>query len=217
MLDVMCALLSKTEAWAVLDKEEVTIDRDSLSSVKPALIALGVKSEFAEKNWQQTILDPYLLHIESDSAKFLPSLQHRIKECVDGNFANLNSEMIATLLSGFPGKTRLKKHLDAFFKTSAKYAEILTRGSLAKPTKIREALTDMRQVGENMSAFGQELREMGAFGEGLCEESMEEFIKSVIKKLETLQQGTMTKTPNEVKKACGLAKTLFDDIDTADF
>ena len=28
MLDVMCALLSKTEAWAVFDKEEVIIDRD---------------------------------------------------------------------------------------------------------------------------------------------------------------------------------------------
>ena len=45
---------------------------------------------------------------------------------------------------------------------------------------------------------------------------MGEFIKSVIKKLETLQLGTLNKTLNDLKKACGLAKTLFDDIDTID-
>ena len=216
VLDVMCALLSKTEAWAVFDKEEVNIDRDSLSSVKPALIALGVKSEMAEEIWQKTILDRYLSHVESDSTSFMSSLQHRIKECLDGNYANLKPELIQTLLSGFPGKKILKKHLDVFFKATAKYAEILIRGSLAKPTRIREALTDMRNLEENMTAFGQELREMGTFGEGLREESLKEFIESVIKKLQTLQQGTMTKTHNDLKKACGLANTLYDGIDTAD-
>ena len=110
----------------------------------------------------------------------------------------------------------MKKHLDTFFKAVAKYADILARGSLAKPAKIREALTDMRQLGENMTAFGQELREMGTFGESLCEESLAEFIKSVIKKLETVQHSTMTKSHNDLKKACGLAKTLFDGIDTID-
>ena len=113
-------------------------------------------------------------------------------------------------------KKKLKKHLDTFFKAAAKYADILARGSLAKPAKIREALTDMRQVEENMTAFGQELREMGTFGESLCEESLAEFIKSVIKKLETVQHSTMTKSHNDLKKACGLAKTLFDGIDTTD-
>jgi len=113
-------------------------------------------------------------------------------------------------------KKKLKKHLETFFKAAAKYADILARGSLAKPAKIREALTDMRQLGENMTAFGQELREMGTFGESLCEESLAEFIKSVIKKLETVQHSTMTKSHNDLKKACGLAKTLFDGIDTID-
>ena len=106
MLDVMCALLNKTEAWTVFDQKDVTVDRDSLSSVKPALIALGVKSEMAEKFWQKTILDPYLTQIESDSVKFMPVLQHRIKECLDGNYANLKPAIIATLLSGFPGKKK---------------------------------------------------------------------------------------------------------------
>ena len=57
---------------------------------------------------------------------------------------------------------------------------------------------------------------MGTFGDSLREESLAEFIKSVIKKLETLQQGTLNKTQNDLRKACGLAKTLFDDIDTID-
>ena len=216
VLDVMCALLSKTEAWAVFDKEEVKIDRDSLSSVKPALIVLGVKSEMAEKFWQETILDPYLSQVESHSGQFMSSLQHRMKECFDGNYANLKPAITAALLSGFPGKKELKKHLDMFFKGAAKYADILTRGSLSKPPKIRETLADMRHLEENLTAFGQELREMGTFGEGLREESLEEFVKNVIKKLEALQQGTMSKTHNDLKKAHGLAKTLVDAVDTAD-
>ena len=109
VLDVMCALLNKTEAWTVFDKKDVTVDRDFLSSVKPALIALGVKSEMAEKFWQKTILDPYLTQIESDSVKFMPVLQHRIKECLDGNYANLKPAIIAELLSGFPGKKKVEE------------------------------------------------------------------------------------------------------------
>ena len=99
MLDVMCALLSKTEAWAVLDKEEVKVDHDSLSLVKPALIALGLKSEVAEKLWQESILDPYLCQVESDTGKLMSHLQHHMKQCLDGNFANLKPDIAEPILT----------------------------------------------------------------------------------------------------------------------
>ena len=85
----MCALLSKIEAWTVLDKEEVKVDRASLSLVKLALIALGVKSEVAEELWQEAILNPYLSQVESETGKLMSHLQHRMKQCLDGDFANL--------------------------------------------------------------------------------------------------------------------------------
>ncbi len=44
----------------------------------------------------------------------------------------------------------------------------------------------MKQLEENITAFGQQLQAVGAFGEGLHEESLGEFIKNVIKKLESL-------------------------------
>ena len=72
MLDVMCALLSKTEAWAVLDKEEVKVDHDSLCLVKPALIALGLKSEVAENFGRKR----FWIHISARSSRTLESSCH---------------------------------------------------------------------------------------------------------------------------------------------
>ena len=45
-IDIMCALLSRTEAWTVFDQVAPNLELDAVAFVGPALLNLGVDSDY---------------------------------------------------------------------------------------------------------------------------------------------------------------------------
>ena len=166
MVDVMSALLAQTTAWTVFDQEKKTVDRESLGLVGPALLILGLDSEFVDNLWQKEILNKYIELAESQISQVAEAVHHHMKNCLDRNFGSLDNAQADKVLLLLPGKTPLKQHLSQFFKVVREVGQILTVGSLSSASKITTTLSSLEQLKQNEAAFGQELSKIGAFCAG---------------------------------------------------
>ena len=109
-IDIMCALLSKTEAWTVFDRVAPNREQEVFALVDPALLTLGVDLSFIKTNWQEKLLDKYIRLSEEETGKISEPLQHMIGEAMKGSFA-MTEEQVNKILSYAPGKKELKRHL----------------------------------------------------------------------------------------------------------
>ena len=211
-IKVMCALLSTTKAWTVLDQVAPNLDPAELALVGPALSNLGARSEYIAEAWQEKLLNKYIKLSEGAVAKTVMALQHMIEESMKGSFV-MSEESVDKALSSAPGKKDLKRHLHRYFGNVRKFRAFLTKGSLAKAKEIDETLDDLKACKEEATAFGQELAEIGAITGSVSVARIAAHLDAMILKLTTLRKGNNTASLNALKQLNEAAKKSVAQVD----
>ena len=90
---VMCALLSKAQAWTVLDRVEArSLDLQDASSVAPWLLELGCAREVVEAQWS-ILVERCVKMAEARSGEAAGMMRQLVCECLNGKFARLQTSM----------------------------------------------------------------------------------------------------------------------------
>ena len=94
----MCALLSRTKAWTVLDQVNPSMELEDVALVGPALKSIGADPEFIDATWQGKLVNGYIRICEEKVANIRLPLQHMLQESLDGVFAMSEEAVSKTCL-----------------------------------------------------------------------------------------------------------------------
>ena len=117
MVYVMCASLSKTQAWKVLEQVEArSLDLQDVSSVAPWLLELGCAREVVESQWS-ILVERCVQMAEAKSREAAHIIRHLVDEWLNDKFASIDRSSTKQLLAMMPPQIHFEERAGRAFPT----------------------------------------------------------------------------------------------------